>query len=185
MFKKKRLSSERMLQLEYWLASSELSKYNHHCMDEELSNAFHLRVEYVSEGELPANTEAMLMPYEEQDYVGIIKLQEKLRATRFAYIHEIVHYLMDVGAGNRVTQVFTRKTTGKTENDHEQDINYITAAYIMPLLEIKMSLKEYDESIPKLDELLFIQKLQERYSQSRKAVIRRIQEVRKINLDRS
>jgi len=170
-----------MCQLEDWLATSELSRFHNHCSDEELSNIFQLKVEYADERELPANTEAILMPYDGQDYVGLIKLQEKLRTTRFAYIHEIVHYLMDVGAGNRVTTTFARKTTGKTENDHEQDINYITAAYIMPLQEIQKSLQKYDESIPKLDELMFIQELQEKYGQDRKGVIRRIQEVRKIN----
>lgn len=180
MFRKKILSPERMCQLEKWLAASELSKFNS-CSDEELSDAFHLKVEYADEKELPRDTEAILMPCDDENYVGLIKLQEKYRVARFAYIHEIIHYLMDVGNGNRVTETFTRKTTGKTETDHEQDVNYITAAYIMPLVEIKGELKEYDESAPKIDELQFIHRLRKKYGQSRRVVIRRIQEVRKIN----
>ncbi|MDE7418079.1 MAG: ImmA/IrrE family metallo-endopeptidase [Lachnospiraceae bacterium] len=180
MFWKTRLSSKRMCQLEEWLAASELSKHND-CSDEELSEAFHLKVEYADEGELPKDTEAVLMPCEDENYVGLIKLQEKFRATRFAYIHEIIHYLMDVGQGNHVTKTFTRKTTGKTENDHEQNVNYITAAYIMPLSEMKEELKRYDESVPKIDELQFVQGLKDKYGQSRDVVIRRVQEVRKIS----
>ena len=51
----------------------------------------------------------------------------------------------------------------------------------MPLVEIKGELKGYDESAPKIDELQFIHRLRKKYGQSRKVVIRRIQEVRKIN----
>lgn len=74
MFIKKRLSPERMCQLEKWLATSELSKFNS-CSDEGLSDVFHLKVEYADERELPSDTEAILMPCDDGNYVGLIKLQ--------------------------------------------------------------------------------------------------------------
>lgn len=85
MFKKKGISPEKMCQLEDWLAASELVKFNHHCTNEELSATFHLKVEYADEKDLPKDTEAILMPYEGESYVGLIKLQEKFRAALCLY----------------------------------------------------------------------------------------------------
>lgn len=181
MFKKKKLSLEKMRELEDWLAKSELARFNAHTTTEDLCRAFSLKIEYVAAEELPQDTEAVLMPYTEENYVGLIKLPEKFRNISFGCIHEIVHYLKDVGNGKHVTKTFTRKTTGKTENSHEQEINYITAAYIMPLSEIQARLKKYDKSSPKEDELLLIQELQKKYGQNRSAIIRRIQEARKLH----
>lgn len=50
----------------------------------------------------------------------------------------------------------------------------------MPYSQILQALQEYDESVPKMDELKFVRGLQKRYEQSETAVIRRIREVRSL-----
>jgi len=60
------------------------------------------------------------------------------------------------------------------------ELEYLKLAIQMPIEQIKEFLNLYDSSSPKLDELKFIKNLKEKYSQSRKNVIKRIRQVRKI-----
>lgn len=41
------------------------------------------------------NTEAVFMPCNDNSYNGIIKVPEKYRNSKFAYVPEIVHYVID------------------------------------------------------------------------------------------
>jgi len=79
---------------------------------------------------------------------------------------------------------------GKTREEavscliNEDDLvsaNYIIEAYLMPIDEITSEIEKYDNSKPKLDEIAFIKELCTRYNVDRKAIIERIQNVRKIN----
>ena len=54
-------------------------------------------------------------------------------------------------------------------------------AVIMPINEISMEIKQYDESRPKIDELKFVKDLSNKYNVSKNDVILRIQYVRRIN----
>lgn len=64
---------------------------------------------------------------------------------------------------------------------HGNCLNYILEAYLMPFDEIEKEIERYDNSRPRLDELLFIKELCDRYNVDRKAIIERIQNVRMIN----
>lgn len=64
---------------------------------------------------------------------------------------------------------------------HGNCLNYILEAYLMPFDEINKEIERYDNSRPRLDELLFIKELCDRYNVDRKAIIERIQNVRMIN----
>lgn len=146
--------------------------------DSELSNKLGLKVEYVTDME--DDNEAELLPIDDDNYYGLIRLRKELKKYKFAYIHEIIHYIFDVGYGNKVTKCFSRKKKGKTTSREEQRINYMTAAYIMPSEQIVEELHNYDHSAPRADEIAFIRTLQTRYEQSETAVIRRIREIRKL-----
>lgn len=60
-------------------------------------------------------------------------------------------------------------------------INYITAASTMPIDEIRERLAKYDKSSPKEDEVKMITELSKKYQQKKSVIIRRIQEVRRID----
>lgn len=62
-----------------------------------------------------------------------------------------------------------------------EESEYLYEVYLMPIEEISKEIKRYDSSIPKLDELKFVNELCKRYNVDRKAIIKRIQNVRRIN----
>lgn len=157
---------------------SKLDLYELSADDSQLSEKLRLKVEYVTD--MTDDNEAELLPIDDDNYYGLIRLSKELEEEKFAYIHEIIHYIFDVGYEKKVTKSFARKRKGKTNSPDEQRTNYMTAAFIMPYDQIKKSLEDYDGSHPKLDELVFVRNLQERYVPDRVAVIRRIAEVRKM-----
>jgi hypothetical protein len=74
--------------------------------------------------------------------------------------------------------VFSRKTRGNTEDEHEQEVNYAAAAAILKYKDMKNFILEYDQTKPKMDELLFVHNICKKYNQETTTVIRRIKEVR-------
>lgn len=177
--KEKRFTVEEMIKMEEELKASELYSLHLNPDDEDLFERLKLKVEYVDD--MSDDNEAELMPIEDDHYLGMIRLRKELKKYKFAYSHEIIHFIFDVGYGNKVTNTFTRKRKGKTESYDEQKTNYKAAAYIMPYTQILPKLQKYDSSKPKMDELKFISDLQKDYGQNEEAVIRRIREVRSLN----
>lgn len=49
------------------------------------------------------------------DFLGIIKIDEKYRGKRFALTHEIVRYIIGVGVGNKVEETYVRNTENNTK----------------------------------------------------------------------
>ena len=78
-----------------------------------------------------------------------------------------------------------RNVLGKTKDAHEQEINYMAASYSMPFVQIKEAIRNYNDSSPKADELVFIHDLCEHYGQERESVLRRIREVKRIDRSRT
>lgn len=58
---------------------------------------------------------------------------------------------------------------------------YILEAYQMPIEQISRAIKMYDSSSPKLDAVKFVDDLCERYGVDRETIVKRIQNVRRIN----
>lgn len=67
------------------------------------------------------------------------------------------------------------------ERNGLDNANYLIEAYLMPIDEITKEIEKYDSSKPKMDELAFVKELCIRYNVDRKALIERIQNVRRIN----
>lgn len=63
------------------------------------------------------------------------------------------------------------------------DIEYLVDAYQMPIDEIEEALNQYDRHswLDKPDEILFVKTLVEKYGVDRSKIIKRIQDVRRIN----
>lgn len=184
MIQGKILPVDRMIELENWIDALP-AEINDSLDDKRLPEKLGLKVEYVSEDLLSPDVEAELCPIEDSKYNGLIRINRKLKNLLFPYMHEIIHYLKDVGMNNRVDRVFTRKVGGKTETEDEQHVNYLTASAVMRYQKIKRQLEKYDNSKPKMDELDFVNSLCKEYDQDRVAVMRRIVEVRKLRRHRS
>lgn len=146
--------------------------------DEALAKNLKLVVKYCSEGELPTDTEAMLCPIEDSFHLGVIKIQKDCSITSFPFRHELMHYFRDVKVGNKVTVELARKIKGKTPNDEEQEVNYLTAASIMPIEEISAKLDEFEGILSQDEEEIFLSDLAKKYDQDKGAILRRIIEVR-------
>lgn len=183
-FRKKMLPIETMVELEQWIEDLP-PDINRSLGDKDLPEKLGLKVEYVDHRKLPEDTEAELRPTDVPGYHGLIRINNNFKHTLFPYMHEIIHYLKDVGIGNNVTQVFTRKSTGKTKTEDEQRVNYLTASAVMRYRDIKKALDKYDAEWPKVDELVFVDSLCKKYQQDRVAVMRRIREVRRLHRYRS
>lgn len=182
LFKRKKhtLSANEMIELEKWLDTECVPKIGEIRSEEELSSELKLKVEYVAPQNLSEHEEARLEPSEDPDFNGVIKVNTECMGKAFAYLHEIIHYVYDVGIGHKVTTTFTRKSKGHTESKHEQKTNYMAAAFCMRYDRIEPQIQAYDESRPKMDELKFVNGLCREFNQPRSVVIRRIQEVRRI-----
>lgn len=179
--KKERLTVQDMLRLEKALSNSALSKIGYAQSIDDVAGKLHLRIEFVPDSALPSDTEAELTAIDDTKFKGLIRIKESEAGNGFPCFHEIMHFVFDVGVDNRVEQSYARKAKGKTPDKHEQEINYLTAAYSMPRAEIAKRIKEYDESSPKMDEMKFVSDMAKKYRRSSKSVIRRIQEVRSLS----
>ena len=178
--KKNSLTIDEMIEIENWLKSNCFSYFGEVVDEAALSSELKLKVEKVVPSQMNKHVEAELRPVDDEKYNGLIRVNSSCVKTNFAYLHEIMHYIYDVGIGNKVNEVFTRKSRGHTEGAHEQKINYMTAAFIMRYDKIEPRIREYDESKPKMDELKFINDLSQEFNQPSTVVIRRIQEIRRI-----
>lgn len=178
--KKNTLSTNEMIEIENWLISECDPQIGRISSEEELSKKLKLRVEYVAPEYLAEHVEAELRPIDDDSYNGLIRVNASCIGKSFAYLHEIMHYIYDVGIGKKVDRVFTRMARGHTEGAHEQKINYMTAAFTMRYDKIEPRIRAYDESRPRLDAVKFVDDLSNEYKQPRSVVVRRIQEIRRI-----
>lgn len=182
---KKQLSVKRMIELEDKLSKSKLAEIGYARTDEELATILGLQIVVVDNDALPSDTEAMLSRHNDQKYFGLIQVKKMYRSSMFACIHEIIHYVFDVGCNNFVQDTFERKVRGKTKDIHEQETNYMAASYSMPFDNIKEAIQRYNARFPKEDELVFVQNLCTKYGQDRKGVLRRIREVKRIDREKA
>ena len=183
--KSKVLSVDDMVRIEDWLKHECIPKIGENLSDSKISEKLKLKVEYVPASKMPPYVEAELCTTDDPDYLGLIRVNENYRNSAFSYLHEIMHYIWDVGVGQKVETVFSRKVKGHTDSEHEQEINYATASYLIPYTAIEKKINEYDSTRPRMDELEFVDDISRRYGQPRDAVIRRIQEVRRIKKAKS
>lgn len=180
--KKYTLSVKEMLEMENWLESECIPKIGEVSSEEALSSMLKLKVEYVDPENLSEHVEAELIPTTDSDFNGLIRVNTACKGMSFAYMHEIVHYIYDIGIGKKVDRVYTRMEKGHTKDKHEQKINYMAAALSIQYDKIVAKLQDYDTSRPKMDEFKFINELCQEFRQSKSVIIRRIQEVRRLQL---
>lgn len=179
-FRRKGLSTEVMIELENKLNESVLHKLVPDKNDNELADKFNLEVMFVKDENMEPDTEATLEKPVHDRYYGLIRIRESLRSLPFAFTHEIMHYVFDVGVGNVVQQTFTRKFKGVSKSEHEQRIDYLAAANRMRYDKMVLEILRYDKSSPRMNPVSFVNHLCDTYKVDRTSAIRRVQEVRAI-----
>lgn len=185
MLKRNKLSVDEMIDMENKLQSSVLYTFTPQKKDVEVAKALGLQVVYEDDEKMQRGVEAELAPPTQDSYNGIIKIRKSLEENPFAFTHEIIHYVFDVGVGNRVQTSFTRKAKGEPKDIHEQMIDYGAAANRMRYDRVVKDIKRYDTASPRLNPASFVNELCKTYNADRPSVIRRIQEVRKISRKKS
>ena len=179
-FRRKGLSTSVMLELEDRLRKSEVYKLGSDKDDSYLANKFNLDVLFVNDSEIGDGIEAELAPPVRDGYNGLIRIRESLRPSPFAFTHEIMHYVFDVGVGNVVCETFTRKARGISKSEHEQRIDYLAAANKMRYDKMVAEIARYDNSSPRMNPVSFVNHLCKTYNVDSTSAIRRVQEVRAV-----
>ncbi|GEM_PF-886465 len=176
--RRKGLPTSVMLELEDSLNKSELHKFGADKDDDYLADKFNLEVVFVDDIVMEHGIEAELAPPVHDGYNGLIRIRESLRPSPFAFTHEIMHYVFDVGIGNVVQETFTRKAKGVSKSEHEQRIDYQAAANRMRYDRMVMEIARYDKSLPRMNPVSFVNHLCATYKVDSTSAIRRVQEVR-------
>lgn len=176
------LPVEKVEEVELWMEQKCRPLIGNCKSEEEMAERLHLKVEFVPPNRLSPHVEAELSPIEDPNFQGVIRINSEYQNNAFSYLHEIMHYLIDVGAGNQVQQTYTRKSTGCVDSDHDQEINYAMASFMMPYAEMLKAIENYDKNKFRMNEIKFVSDLARKYRQSDRAIIHRIQEVRRYSL---
>lgn len=182
---RKGLPVSAMIELEDDLNTSVLYKYGAVITDGELARDFGLDVVFVDDAEMENGIEAELSPPTHEGCNGLIRIRKSLRQCPFAFTHEIMHYVFDVGVGNIVQQTFTRKARGVDKNEHEQRVDYLAAANRMRYDKMVVEIERYDKASPRMNPVAFVNHLCTTYEVDRTTAIRRVQEVRAIKAKKS
>ena len=98
------------------------------------------------------------------------------KSKNFDILHEIVHYLKDVGVGKKVSKSFARThhSDGYRRGHREQIVDYYAAAMAIPEESLRDRIKTCSRD-PYSEE--FVNKMMEVYEMPRETVVRRINEV--------
>lgn len=111
------------------------------------------------------------------EYKGIIRLamnEDNPYSENFDIMHEIVHYIKDVGVGKRVDTSFARTHHGNPRSHQEQIVDYFAAAMAIPKDSLEKRIGAYGGD-PFSEE--FVTEMMEVYNQPAETVCRRINEV--------
>lgn len=174
-----------MLAAENWIDENWDRLFENITSDEEISRKLNLSVQFVDPLELHPDSHAELAPPVDSSSNGVIRISNVYATERFSYMHEIMHYIHDVGIGNKVSTVYARKKKGAIKDHHEQVIDYYAAAICMRYNNILTAISGYDKERPYVDELEFVKNLCSKYNQGTDAVLRRVKEVRQLKRARS
>lgn len=163
--------------LELEMQASVLGQDAHTLSDSKLAERFNLS--RVIDNNLPRDTEAVLDKPDRPGVFGTIRVKQKYSENPFSCVHEIIHYVFDVGVGKCVETQYTRKIRDCTQDPKEQETNYKAAAYIIPYNKLYDDLRGFYQTYPR-DESRFISAMCEKYNQPRVAVLRRIREIKRL-----
>lgn len=177
---RKIISLQRMLDIERWVDYFMTIMPLDTMSDEDILAKLKLKIKYVEKKELSRTIDAELGPYNGDEYFGLIKIKEGLKNQRLALLHEVMHYVIDVGMNKRVEETFSCDTDGNTKNIHEQEITYTATAIILRRQYMYKFITDYDNAKDSQDELNIIHEISQKSGLDRDEVLHRWREVRQL-----
>lgn len=184
MLRKRWLSLDTMVSLEEQIEHGSLMVLRDTQSEQLTAAQFGLQVVYTDDALMPHDVEAELRPSDSEQFLGQIRIRRSLKDVPFSFIHELVHYVCDIGIGNKVTCTLTRKVRGAVKDEHEQRIDYCSAAIQMPYAQVRQDVERYDSASPRMNPVTFVEQLCQKYKVDRQTAIRRVREVRGVSLRR-
>lgn len=174
------LPVKQMLALEEWVEKVKQQGYIWPMSIKDVKEKLNLDV---VEKQLDSSLEARLIPPTSDSSNGVIEVNTQYSTKdQFGYAHEVVHYLKDVGVGNKVTHPYSRLSSPSDIDQHEREIDYCTAAYTIPKDSLADEIKRYRKNWYAIDEVKFFNDLMSKYSCKRECLILRIKEIQKMGL---
>ena len=180
LFARRKLTGEKMLELEERIREENLSRYKNYEIKDLLAEAENLGLKVIVGDEtLDGIRGELTEPPDDDSHKGILRLCAN--PNKFDILHELMHYLINVGVGNTVDRAYPEDYSSHRESEdaNEREINYLSAAILMPLDEMKKRIREYDSKHLHLNLRDFIMAMQDDYGVTTDCVLMRIQEVRK------
>lgn len=176
MFRRKTMSLQELLDGEKKVKSALLDTYGWPLTIASIEEKLSLIVEHAP---LDDNLEAVLIPDEHAN--GRIQLNEKyVDDEEFDYLHEVIHYLVDVGIGEKVQRTYPRQRVGNSNDPHERTIDYMAAVALVPGNKLLMRLEEYRKQWFKIDEIKFMESLQKEFKCSASCLRKRVRDVHRL-----
>lgn len=121
------------------------------------------------------NCESVLCPSDSEQFFGTIKCAKAdTYDMNFRYYHEIIHYIDDVGIGNRVKKSYSKDHSGETRSHKEQIVNFKAAAVAIPKNQLIYEISQYSGDCMNPE---FLSKMQLKFKQPEIMIRRRIKEV--------
>lgn len=95
----------------------------------------------------------------------------------FNYLHEVIHYVIDVGIGKKVDANYSRKYKGNSSIEHERDIDYMASVALIPGNELLKYLEHYRRQWYKINEVEYMKELEKKFKCSETCLQKRLREV--------
>lgn len=163
---------------EIWVKDHLIDKYGWPLSKEVVEGRMHLAI---TSSLLDKDLEAILVPDDNQDYNGRILINSLYEDDgEFEYMHEVIHYVLDVGVGKKVNTEFSRHRTGNSNDAHERIVDYYAAVALAPGEKLVEDIKRYRKKWFVTDEASFMRELQKKYSCSEECIRQRFKEVHRL-----
>lgn len=184
--RKRRLTASEMVKMEKLVQEKcgELGPSSQYDLPSGLLARINLKLVPESDESFPKDKIAILAPCRDVDKGkcnGIVRIRESRKEETFPVMHEIMHYILEVGISQEVTEERANTIAGEEKTFKEQLIDYAAAAYLIPIEDISDMLAQYDKENPKQDLLKKTLEMSKQYNCSTETVVRRIKEARKIS----
>lgn len=173
---KKTLDASKLLQGEIWVAKEIRERLGWPITEDKVTEVLGLDIKRQVLG---ARIEAQLCPASSAtNFNGQIIINSMYEEDSvFDYMHEVVHYIHDVGVGNKVDHNFTRKHENNRIDETERQIDFLTAVSLIPIDELAKDIDYYNKHWYILNEARYTRKLLQKYKCSKECLMQRYSEV--------
>ena len=180
--KKEILSLDELLSVELNVKNKLFERYGWPISKDVVREQMNLDIQTL---DLSPDIEAILQPSCSEEKNGEILVNRLYEDDgEFEYMHEVIHYIIDIGVGKKVDKEFRRKHSENSSDAHEREIDSTAAATLIPIFLLLHDIDRYRKNIWLTDEVAFMQELREKYSCSQACLEKRFKEVHRLKKDK-